>query len=77
MADKLTFQYDRVGDILYISKCSPYPEQASEELGDDVIARLSPTTGEIESLEVLFFSMRLLRKDLFELPVRADLRRAM
>lgn len=75
MADKLTFHYDRVGDILYISKCAPYPEQDSEELGDDVIARLNPASGEIESFEVLFFSTRLLRKDLFELPVSADLRR--
>jgi hypothetical protein len=29
---------------------------------------------EVESLEVLFFSTRLLRTDLFELPVTADLR---
>ena len=33
-----------------------------------------PDTGEIENLEVLFFSTRLLRSDLFELPVTADLR---
>ena len=39
-----------------------------------MIARFNPTTGEIESLEVLFFSTRLLRDDLFELPVIADLR---
>lgn len=42
-------------DILYISKRPPYPEQETEELGGDVIARLNPSTGEIESLEVLFF----------------------
>jgi len=54
----------------------PYPEQESEELGDDVIARLHPVTGEVENLEVLFFSTRLLRHDLFELPVTADLRLA-
>jgi hypothetical protein len=29
---------------------------------------------EIETLEVLFFSTRLLRQELFELPVVADLR---
>lgn len=27
----------------------------NEDLGDDVIARLNPQTGEIENLEVLFF----------------------
>jgi hypothetical protein len=76
MAAKLTFKYDREADILHIDKCSPYPEQESEELGDDVIARLHPVTGEVENLEVLFFSTRLLRRDLFELPVTADLRLA-
>jgi uncharacterized protein YuzE len=74
MEAKLTFQYDRQGDILYINKRPPYPEQESEELGDEVIARLNPKTREIENLEVLFFSTRLLRSDLFELPVTADLR---
>jgi hypothetical protein len=74
MEAKLTFQYDREGDILYINKKPPYPEQESEELGDEVIARLNPKTKEIENLEVLFFSTRLLRGDLFEIPVTADLR---
>ncbi len=74
MDTKLTFKYDRGSDILYIDKCPPYPEQVSEELGDDVIARLNPSTGEVENLEVLFFSTRLLRTDLIELPVTATLR---
>lgn len=74
METKLTFKYDRQGDILYITKRSPYPEQETEELGDDVIARLNPVTSEVESLEVLFFSTRLLRSDLLELPVTAEFR---
>jgi trehalose-6-phosphate synthase len=41
-----------------------------------VVARINPKTGEVESLEVLFFSTRLLRSDLFEMPVNADLHRA-
>jgi uncharacterized protein YuzE len=73
MDEKLIFKYDREGDILYIDKVPPYAEQDTAELGDDVIARLNPTTGEIENLEVLFFSTRLLRSDLFELPVTAEL----
>jgi hypothetical protein len=52
----------------------PCAEQKSEELPDEIIARLNPDSGEIENLEVLFFSTRLLRADLFELPVNADLR---
>jgi hypothetical protein len=76
MEAKLTFKYDRVGDILHIDKRPPYAEQESEELGDDEIARVNPKTREIENLEVLFFSTRLLRNGLFELPVSADLRLA-
>ena len=41
MDPKLTFRYDRVGDILYVETRAPYPEQDSEELGDEVVARLS------------------------------------
>jgi hypothetical protein len=77
MAAKLTFKYDREADILRIDKCVPYAEQESEEVGDEVIARLNPQTGDIENIEVLFFSTRLLRSDLFELPVTADLRLAL
>lgn len=51
----MTFQYDRDVDILYINTCEPYPEQESEELDDEIIARFNPNTGEIENLEVLFF----------------------
>ena len=76
MDAKLSFKYNREADILYINKCQPYPEQESEELGDDVIARLNPKTGDVENVEVLFFSTRLLRDDLFEIPVIADLKLA-
>ena len=55
MEPRLTFKYDRTADILYIDKTDPYREQETEELGDDVIARLNPATGEVENLEVLFF----------------------
>ncbi len=73
MGERLRFQYDREADILYITKRPAYAEQESEELGDGVIARLNPKTGEIENLEILFFSTRLFRRDLFELPLTADL----
>lgn len=61
----MTFQYDRDVDILYINTCEPYPGQESEELEDEIIARFNPKTGEIENLEILFFSTRLLREELF------------
>ena len=74
MDEKLTFEYDREGDILYIDKYTPYPEQESEELDYGVIARLNPETEKIENLEVLFFSKRLLDKKWVDLPIVADLR---
>jgi hypothetical protein len=74
METKLTFKYDREADILHIDNRPSYGEQESEEWPDEIIARLNPDSGEIENLEVLFFSTRLLRADLFELPVNADLR---
>lgn len=74
MEKGLMFRYDREADILYIDKRPPYGEQETEELGDEVIARINPETDEIENLEVLFFSTRLLRRELFEIPVSANLR---
>jgi uncharacterized protein YuzE len=73
MGASLTFKYDREADILHIDTCLPYTAQESEELGDEVVARLNPDTGEVENLEVLFFSTRLLRSELFKLPVTAEL----
>lgn len=76
MAGNLIFKYDPIGDILYINKCQPYPEQESEELGDDIIIRLNPQTEEIENLEILFFSQRIKEDKELTLPVIANLRLA-
>jgi hypothetical protein len=76
MGAKLTFKYDRDGDILYIDKVVPYAEQDSDDIGDEVIARFNPATREIENLEVLFFTARLQRGEVLELPVKAELRLA-
>ena len=72
----LKFRYDRVGDILYIDKCLPYAEQESDEIGNEIIARINPISGAIENLEVLFFSKRLMASESFELPIEVDLRLA-
>jgi len=76
MDKNLKFRYDKVGDILYIDICPPYAEQESEEIGDEVIARLNPTSGDIENLEILFFSKRLEDSTLLNLPIAADFRLA-
>jgi hypothetical protein len=76
MAKRLTFHYDRVGDILHIDRVAPHAAQEVEELSESVVARMNPETGEIEGLEVHSYSARLLRGDDLELPVFADLRPA-
>ena len=73
MASKLALEYDRAGDILHIRNCPPYPQQETEQLDDDVFARLNPETGQVESLEILFFSAWLRDGRPCELPVTADL----
>jgi hypothetical protein len=76
MDAKLKIVYDREADILHIDRLRPYAQQESEKLEDGVIARMNPTTDEIENLEVLFFSTRLLRSNEYELPILADFRLA-
>ena len=61
MEADLTFVYDDQGDILYIQKVPPYPEQESEPLEYNVVARRNPRTRAIEGLEVLFFTRWLLK----------------
>ncbi|MBO3462150.1 DUF2283 domain-containing protein [Aetokthonos hydrillicola Thurmond2011] len=72
MGAKLRFEYDHFEDILSINTLPPYPEQEPAEIDYGVIARLNPTTGEIENLEILFFSKRLSEKTPFELPLKAN-----
>jgi uncharacterized protein YuzE len=74
MAPKLTFTYDKIGDILYIEKCSPYAEQDSDEIADDIVVRLNPETRAVESFEILFFTKRLASDPVLELPVSGDFR---
>ena len=77
MEAKLKFTYDREADILHIDKVKPYVDQETEELGDDITARMNPKTNEIENVEVLFFSTRLLRgENLFEIPDFSSFKRA-
>jgi uncharacterized protein YuzE len=72
MEKELTFYYDKTSDILYVNLTDPNPAQETEELGDDVMARLNPVTGEVENLEILFFSTRMLRDDILRLPISGN-----
>jgi hypothetical protein len=61
METPLSFEYDEVGDILYISRVPPYPEQETEQLAYNVAARRNPQTSAVENLEILFFTRWLLK----------------
>jgi uncharacterized protein YuzE len=76
MEAQLVVEYDRTGDILYLGKTPPYPEQESEELDYGVVARLNPQSGEIENLEILFFSARVAKGETVHLPVLAEFHRS-
>lgn len=73
MGDNLMLRYDKIGDILYLDTCAPYADQESEELDDDMIARLNPISGKVENLEILFFSKRLQPINLINLPLNQAL----
>jgi hypothetical protein len=61
MTPRLTFDYDEVGDILYINRVRPYPEQDTDQLTFNVSARRNPRTDAVENLEILFFTRWLLK----------------
>jgi hypothetical protein len=61
METPLTFEYDEGGDILYINKVQPYPEQETDQWSYNVTARRNPQTDAVENLEILFFTRWLLK----------------
>ena len=76
MESSLIIRYDQEGDILHIDKRKPYAGQDSDEIGEEMIARFNPDTGEVENIEILFFTARLRKDPNLELPLSADLRLA-
>ena len=71
MGEKLIIRYDKIGDFLFIELCHPYAEQDSDMIDDAVVARFNLTTGEMESVEVLFFDSWLKKEGVIRIPVSA------
>ena len=69
MGANLTFQYDRIGDILTIEIRPPYRGQDSDEIGDSVVTRFHPRTDIVEGIEVLFLASHLVSQAPFRLDV--------
>ena len=73
MAEKLTFRYDAVGDVLHVDKRPPNASQGSRQIDDEIVVRFNPETREVENMEILFFSKRLEAGEILELPITGDL----
>ena len=74
MAQKLTLEYDRIGDILYIRACPPYREQECDELAGEMLGRFNPDTGALEGADILFFTKRFRRRRELTLPFAVEMR---
>ena len=68
-SEHLIFEYDVEGDIMFIAKCQPYLGQDEGDIEDMVVARCHPHNNEVESIEILFFTTRVLSRS----PVRLDI----
>lgn len=55
-------EYDKEGDILYLSKGALTKEDISEELGDDVIIWRNKKNSQVSGFTVLNFSKRTSKK---------------
>jgi len=65
--------YDKEGDILYLSVGEPR-SAISEEIGDDVLLRVSTERGEVVGLTVLNFSSRFDSSDVSQIfPIGIEL----
>ena len=73
MGEKLIIRYDQIGSFLFIEVCSPYAQQDSNEIDDAVLGRFNLKTGELESVEVLFFESWLRMEGEIRIPVAASL----
>ncbi len=73
MGERLIIRYDQIGSFLFIEVCSPYAQQDSDEIDDAVLGRFNLKTGELESVEVLFFESWLRMEGEIRIPVAASL----
>ncbi len=69
METALTFEYDRIGDILSIEICPPYRGQETDEIAASVVAKLHPKTDVVEVVEILFLSAHILSHDPLQLDI--------
>ncbi len=69
MDRKLSFDYSTTADVLCIKKCHTYRGQETADIADLIIARFNPDADEIEYLEIIFVSKRMVSRDPFQLNI--------
>jgi len=73
MAKVTTIFYDREADVMYLTMGEPQ-EAISREIGNDVLLRVHPKTGEVVGLTMLNFASRFSNLAQEQpLPVRMEL----
>ncbi|MBI3103338.1 DUF2283 domain-containing protein [Candidatus Daviesbacteria bacterium] len=61
-SNNFRLEYDKEGDILYLSKGALTKDDSSEEMGDDVVIWKNKKTKEVSGFTVLNFSKRASKK---------------
>jgi len=61
MEAPLKFDYDEVGDILYIRTAPPHPDQIKDHVEYNMVLRRNAKTNVVEGVDVLFFPRWLLK----------------
>lgn len=71
MGTSLRFEYDSVGDILYVDIAPPHDKNIMREVAEGVLLRMNLLTEGIDGLEVHGFMARLASGSVIEAPILA------
>ncbi|MBU4332363.1 DUF2283 domain-containing protein [Patescibacteria group bacterium] len=70
---KLNYYFDKEADVLYFSQGKPQKNIISQEIGDDIIVRKHPSTGEVVGFTILNFIKRGSKKlAAISVPLKAE-----
>lgn len=72
MEKGIRFFFDEEADVLYFSKGEPSTQAESQEIGEDMVARLDPQTKEVVGLTIFNFVRRFQKeKSARSIPIEA------
>ena len=59
MNKQLLFEYDRVGDTLFIGICKPRIDHETDEIADSVIAKINAGSRVVECLSIMYLTAQM------------------